>query len=93
MIWLGKPKSNKLQVINVEPMVRTLGVQEAEEYIIDLLKTKGTLKTAEIYQISQEKGVRCPDDTVRFLNKMRIEGKINGQVSIEAKGWIWSTKD
>ncbi|MCK5559878.1 MAG: hypothetical protein KAJ51_04770 [Thermoplasmata archaeon] len=74
-------------------MVRTLGVQEAEDYIIDLLKTKGKMKTSEIYQISREKGVRCPDDTVRFLNKMRIEGKINGEVSIEAKGWIWWTKD
>lgn len=71
-------------------MPRTLSVTEAEAYIIELLKSNGRkMKTSEIYQISRERGVQCPDDTVKFLNKMRLEGKIHGEVSIEAKGWLW----
>ncbi len=87
------PKDNKLQDINAKLMARTLGVQEAEDYILDLLKAKGKMTTSEVYKISQDNGVRCPDETVKFLNKMRLEGKINGEVSIEAKSWIWSARE
>jgi hypothetical protein len=74
-------------------MPRTLSVSEAETHIIELLKKSGhKMKTSDIYQISRERGVQCPDDTVKFLNKMRLEGKIQGEVSIEAKGWLWYLK-
>jgi hypothetical protein len=71
-------------------MPRTLKASEAEAYIIEMLEnSEHKMTTSEIYQMSREMGVQCPDDTVKFLNRMRLEGKIQGEVSIEAKGWLW----
>lgn len=63
--------------------------QEAEEYIIQLLKDGQKLTTKEIVELTENAGVSCPDEPVRFLNNMRMKGVINGHVSIEHKGWLW----
>ena len=62
---------------------------EAEAYILALLRDRGALSTMEIEQIAALDSRRCPDRTVVFLAKMRGKGLIEGEVSIEKRGWVW----
>lgn len=34
-------------------------------------------------------GYRCPDDLAKTLNKLRRNGLIMGEVSVERGGWVW----
>jgi hypothetical protein len=66
---------------------------EAEEFVINLLRTLGPLTTMEIETSAAREGRRCPDQTVLFLSKMRMKGMVSGEVSVERKGWVWSIVD
>lgn len=70
-----------------------MGPQEAELFILELLAHNKKMTTAQINNATKENGRRCPDETPRFLMKMKLKGIINGEVSYEHKGWIWSKKD
>lgn len=32
---------------------------------------------------------RCPDDMAKTLNRLKKEGLIKGEVSMEKGGWVW----
>jgi hypothetical protein len=64
--------------------------QEAEAFVLALLRDKGPLTTMEVEQLAHEQGRQCPDQTVLFLTKMRKKGLVLGEVSIERRGWLWS---
>ena len=70
-------------------MVRTLSPPEAEEFVKDLLRSKGHMTTKEIETAARGEGKRCPDETVLFLTKLRSKGIIHGEISQEKRGWIW----
>lgn len=36
---------------------------------------------------------RCPDDLAKTLIRMRREGLIKGEVSMDSGGWIWWADD
>ncbi len=63
--------------------------QEIEQYVIQLLSHGKKMTTKEIVERTEHDGLSCPDEPVRFLNKLRMKGQINGQVSLEHKGWLW----
>jgi hypothetical protein len=63
---------------------------EAEEFVLTLLKERGSLTTMEIERLARKDRKRCPDQTVIFLTKMRKKGLIRGEASLEKKGWLWS---
>ncbi len=63
---------------------------EAEAFVIDLLKERGPLSTMEIEKLARKDRKRCPDQTVIFLTKMKKKGLINGEASMEKRGWLWS---
>jgi hypothetical protein len=63
---------------------------EAQSFVVALLKGRGPLTTMEIEQLARDQGKRCPDQTVIFLTKLRKNGLITGEVSIERRGWLWS---
>ena len=63
---------------------------EAEEFVLRLLKVRGSLSTMEIERLARKDHRRCPDQTVIFLTKMRKKGLIRGDASLEKKGWLWS---
>jgi hypothetical protein len=63
--------------------------QELEDWLIKLLQEKGKMTTQQIKDIAENEGLSCPDEPVRFLNKLRVKGIIKGQISIEHKGWLW----
>jgi len=69
--------------------IKILGKREAEEFIINLLKTHGEMTTREIEESAQKEGKRCPDETVLFLTKLKSKGVIKGAISQENRGWIW----
>jgi hypothetical protein len=62
---------------------------EAEAFVIGILKDQGPLSTMEIERIASMDRKRCPDQTVIFLMKMQGKGLIEGEVSIEKRGWMW----
>mgnify|MGYP002401606974 CR=1 FL=1 len=70
--------------------LKILKGEEADQLIIKILKEADRpLTTREIQTETEKKMVRCPDSTVVFLNKLRINGTIKGVMSKEKKAWIW----
>jgi len=73
--------------------LRKLGEKEAVELVISILKETGKpLTTREIEEKTRKRMVSCPDKTPIFLNRLRIKGVIEGQLSAERRGWIWWIK-
>lgn len=66
-----------------------LSEEEAEKIIVEFLARKGRATTREIEEEVQKTGKRCADDGVKFLMKLKSNGRIKGEVSIEARGWVW----
>jgi hypothetical protein len=64
---------------------------EAEAFVIRLLKEQGPQSTMQIEKLARKEHKRCPDQTVIFLMKMKKKGLIRGEASLEKKGWVWST--
>jgi len=74
--------------------LRKLGEREAVEIILEILrKTEGPLTTREIEEETRKRLVSCPDSTPVFLNRLRIQGIVEGKISKERKGWIWWIKE
>jgi len=73
--------------------LKKLSEKEAVELVISLLKEAGKpLTTREIEEKTRKRMVSCPDKTPVFLNKLRIKGIIEGQLSAERRAWIWWIK-
>ena len=70
-----------------------MGPEETERYILELLRHHGPLTTREITEINRERGNTCPDGAARTLARLRHRGKVQGELSREAKGWVWSVPD
>ncbi len=62
---------------------------DAEKFVIDLLRSEGTLTTMQIEVAARKDNKRCPDQTVLFLTKMRRKGLIRGEASLERRGYVW----
>ena len=70
--------------------MRSLREEEAIQLVLSILKAAGKpLTTNEIEEETRKKLVQCPDKTPIFLNRLRLKGTINGQLSPERRGWIW----
>lgn len=73
---------------------KTLQGEEAENFIVRVLREAGhPLTTREVQAETEKKLVRCPDSTVVFLNRLRTKGLIKGELSREKRGWIWWVDD
>ncbi len=73
--------------------LKKLGERKAIELVLSILKeTKKPLTTREIEEKIRKRRVSCPDKTPIFLNRLRLKGIIEGQLSPERRGWIWSIK-
>jgi hypothetical protein len=69
---------------------RVLRGDEADKLIIQLLKDAGKPLTSREVQAETEKRlVRCPDTTVVYLNRLRINGVIKGEMNKEKRAWLW----
>ena len=73
--------------------LKKLSEKEAVELVISILKeAEKPLTTREIEEKTRKHMVSCPDKTPVFLNRLRIKGTIEGQLSAERRGWIWWIK-
>jgi len=73
--------------------LRKLGEKEAIEIILDILRKAGKpLTTREIEKETRKLLVSCPDSTPVFLNRLRIQGIVEGQLSKERRAWVWWIK-
>ena len=73
--------------------LKKLSEKEAVELVISIFKEAGKpLTTREIEEKTRKCMVSCPDKTPAFLNKLRIKGIIEGQLSAERRAWIWWIK-
>jgi hypothetical protein len=70
-------------------MIKELSSDEAEEFIIDLLKAKETMTTSEVEAEMRGRGFKCTDGPARVLSRLKFKGVIQGKLSIKNKGWIW----
>jgi hypothetical protein len=70
-----------------EPVV--MEASEAERFVLDLLRASGPLTTMQVEVAARKERKQCPDQTVLFLTKMKRKGLINGEVSLEKRGWLW----
>ena len=69
---------------------RQLEEDDAVQFILEVLRRAGKpLTTREIQVETEKRLVRCPDSTVVFLNRLRTNGIIRGELSKERRGWIW----
>jgi hypothetical protein len=62
---------------------------DVEQYIIQLLEASGKMTTKDLHAAVDAVGLSCPDEPVRYLNKLRHQGKIQGEASVKYKGWVW----
>jgi len=69
---------------------KTMESSEAEAFILRLLSEHGPMTTMDIEMAAASGNLRCPDQTVAFLTKMRMKRLIRGEVSLERRGWLWS---
>jgi hypothetical protein len=73
--------------------LRKLGEKEAIKIILDILqKAERPLTTREIEEKTKKLLVSCPDSTPVFLNRLRIQGIVEGKLSREKRGWVWWIK-
>ncbi len=63
--------------------------QEAERFVLSLLADGRKHTTAQVDAASKREGKRCPDATVRFLAKLRLQGKVEGELSMAHRTWLW----
>jgi hypothetical protein len=69
---------------------RILRGDEADKLIIQLLKDAGKpLTSREIQTETEKRLVRWVDTTVVYLNRLRINGVIKGEMNKEKRAWLW----
>lgn len=70
------------------------GGVDAAEFIVSLLKKVGRpLTTREVQEAAEKALIQCPDSTVLFLNRLRLQGLVKGELSREKRGWVWWVED
>jgi len=70
-------------------MVEEMSEAEAKAFIVALMSKRGSMTTREIEAETKQVDRRCPDGAVKFLMRLRSEGIVEGNISLEAGGWVW----
>ena len=70
-------------------MEKEIGEDEAEEFVLDLIKNHKRLTTSEVEEKMRGLGLKCTDGPARVLSKLKYKGTIKGKFSIKDRGWIW----
>jgi hypothetical protein len=70
-------------------MVKELSTDEAEEFVLDLLRSRKKMTTNEVEEAMSGLGFKCIDGPARVLSKLKFKGLVKGKLSIKDKGWVW----
>ena len=73
--------------------LREMTFAEAEAFIHGYLGDGRKHSTTDINQATARAGKRCPDSTVRFLSRLRLLGKVAGELSAAHRSWLWWRPD
>ncbi len=68
---------------------REMTPDEARVFVLEVLSDGAKHTTAAIDAASAARGKRCPDATVRFLAKLRLQGIVEGELSAPHRTWLW----
>lgn len=63
--------------------------EEAERFVLAYLADGRKHTTQEVAGASAARGKRCPDSTVRFLSRLRLLGRVEGELSVPHRTWLW----
>lgn len=81
------PKSDDTEMQDNKPASKLK--HEVERFVIQLLRDRGPMTTRDLRAALDTENVQCPDEPVRYLNRLRVKGKIQGEASVAHKGWVW----
>ncbi len=68
---------------------RVMAEGEAEAFILNFLADGSRRTTQEVEAATSGEGVQCPDSPVKFLMKLQLRGRIEGELDPQARGWVW----
>lgn len=71
------------------PERRVMAEGEAEAFILKLLADGRRRTTQEVEAATSGQGVQCPDSPAKFLMKLQLKGRIEGELDPSARGWVW----
>lgn len=71
------------------PDRRVMSEEEAEAFILELLADGQRHTTQQVESATSGEGVQCPDSPVKFLMKLQLRGRIEGELDPAARGWVW----
>jgi len=61
----------------------------AREFVDRLLQEGGRWSTLEVEAMARGGGVPLPPPPVRFLSTLRREGRIQGEMDVARRSWVW----
>ena len=67
-------------------------MEDQENFLIDLLKERGSMTTAEIEKEVSRAKSDCPDGAVKTLMRLKTKGVLEGRMVPSKRGWVWSLK-
>ena len=70
-------------------MDKELTDDEAENFVLDLIRTNKKMTTSQVEDKMRGLGLKCTDGPARVLSKLKFKGMVKGKLSIKEKGWIW----
>lgn len=68
---------------------RLMSHEEARAFVLGLLGDGKPRKTQEVDAAANERGKKCPDSTVKFLARLRLEGVVEGRLDPATGTWLW----
>ena len=66
--------------------------ERSEKVLFEMLTEKGEMTTSEIEREMRGRGEECPDGAVKGLMRLKVQGRIEGRMDKEKRGWVWSIK-
>lgn len=68
-----------------------MSYEEARAFVLDLLRDGRELTTRQVDEAANRHGKKCPDSTVKFLARLRLDGTVNGRLDPATGTWVWWT--
>ena len=68
-------------------------MEDQENYLVDLLRERGSMTTAEIEKEVSKAKSDCPDGAVKTLMRLKTRGVLEGKMVPSKRGWVWSLKE
>ena len=68
---------------------RVMSYEEARTFVLGLLEGGRPMTTRDVDQAANREGKQCPDSTVKFLARLRLEGVVEGRLDARTGTWSW----